>query len=123
MKPRDFTCPTCGAATGACCSIPMVAITRLSARGEVRARVSTVFLSIAQGWTADGTPILWETAIFTSATDQDPERASDVEIAGRYTSRAAALAGHRRVVAALEAASDEKLDRAEDVGVTEVTTP
>ena len=90
-----------------------VAVTRLSAGGEIRARVSTVFLGVVSGWTADGTPILWETAIFTPARDQDPPRESDVLIAGRYTTRDAAVVGHARVVLELEAASTEKLDRAE----------
>jgi len=89
----------------------VVAVTRLSASGQVRARVSTVFLGIVPGWAADGSPILWETAIFTPATDASPPRASDVLIAGRYTTREAALAGHHAVIAELEAASTEKLDR------------
>jgi len=77
-----------------------VAVTTLSDRGAIHTRISTVFLGIWHGGT-DAAPVLWETAVFTSASDQDPPRAHDVDIAGRYTSRLAAIAGHHRVVAAV----------------------
>ena len=68
--------------------------TRRIARSKVRGvEVSTVFLSVDHQF-GSGPPILFETMIFGG--DQDQEQ-------WRYTSKAAAVVGHKRVVRALRA--------------------
>jgi hypothetical protein len=54
--------------------------------GDVR--VSTVFLGLDHSWDG-GDPVLWETMVFGGTHDDYQER---------YTSRAAAEAGHKRAV-------------------------
>lgn len=56
--------------------------------------VSTVFLATDHNWLESGPPILWETMIFGG--DYDGHE-------WRWTTRAAAQAGHDRIVAALRA--------------------
>jgi hypothetical protein len=51
--------------------------------------ISTVFLGLDHNWGL-GPPVLWETMIFGGALDNYQER---------YTSRAAAIAGHAAAVA------------------------
>ena len=51
--------------------------------------VSTVFLGLNHQW-GDGPPVLWETLVFGGALDGEMNR---------YTSRAAALAGHAAMCA------------------------
>lgn len=68
-----------------------IAVTKLSDRGVVHTRISTVFLGIASGCTQDGRPLLWETAVF--------QKNHDVDVARRYSSRLDAIAGHHLVVA------------------------
>lgn len=48
--------------------------------------VSTVFLGLDHSFRADGPPVLWETLVFGGPLDGEMER---------YTSRAAAVAGHQ----------------------------
>lgn len=55
--------------------------------GDVR--ISTVFLGLDHGWPRGAPPVLWETMIFGGPHDGYQER---------YSSRAAAEAGHRRAV-------------------------
>ena len=50
-----------------------------------RVRVSTVFLGLDHRW-GGGPPVLWETLVFGGVLDGEMDR---------YTSRAAALAGHQ----------------------------
>jgi hypothetical protein len=70
-----------------------LALTELGALGTV----STVFLGIDHNWSrASAGPILWETMVFGGPFDQQMER---------YDSRAAALAGHERMVARCRAAA------------------
>lgn len=52
-------------------------------------RVSTVFLGLDHQW-GDGPPVLWESMVFGGPHDGEM---------CRYTSRAAALAGHREMCA------------------------
>jgi hypothetical protein len=52
--------------------------------------VSTVFLGLDHNWSERGPPVLWETMIFGGPHD---------EYAKRYSSKAAALEGHREAVA------------------------
>ncbi len=73
-----------------------LAVTKLSDRGDVHTRISTCFLGVANDYTADNFPILWETAVFYATPDRDGH---DVDIKGRYASRLDAIAGHHRVVA------------------------
>lgn len=54
--------------------------------------VSTVFLGLDHGW-GEGPPVLWETMIFDTHW-----RVAGDDYQERYTSRAAALEGHRRAV-------------------------
>jgi hypothetical protein len=60
---------------------------RVVARTELSPQVfvSTVFLGLDHNFFGDGPPILWETMIFGGSLDQDQ---------WRYSSRAAAEAGH-----------------------------
>lgn len=51
-----------------------------------RVRVSTIFLGVDHRWGDDGPPVLWETMVFGGVLDGEMDR---------YTSRAAALAGHQ----------------------------
>lgn len=53
--------------------------------------ISTVFLSLDHQY-GDGPPILWETMVFGGPLDGEQNR---------YTSRAAALAGHQRMCKAV----------------------
>jgi hypothetical protein len=57
--------------------------------------VSTVFLGLDHGWD-DGPPVLFETMTFGGGQDTN-------EWQWRYTTRAAAQAGHDAIVAALRA--------------------
>jgi hypothetical protein len=52
-------------------------------------RVSTVFLGLDHNWTGQGPPLLWETMVFGTPLDGEQVR---------YASRAAALAGHARLL-------------------------
>jgi hypothetical protein len=52
--------------------------------------VSTVFLGLNHNFHAIGLPVLWETLVFDGPLDGEMER---------YTSRAAALAGHQAMCA------------------------
>lgn len=61
------------------------------------ADVSTVFLTIDHNWDPGGPPVLFETMIFRGPYDENQ---------WRYSTRAEAEAGHRRIVAALEAGRD-----------------
>ena len=71
--------------------------------GESTVQVSTVFLRIDHGFSTnnppDYKPILWETMVFGGKYDQSQ---------WRYTSHAAAVAGHARVVRALQAGLNPK---------------
>lgn len=58
------------------------------------AQVSTVFLGLDHAF-GEGPPILWETMIFCGERDEYQER---------YTSKADAIAGHKRIVAELRSA-------------------
>lgn len=60
--------------------------------GEVR--ISTVFLGLDHSFSETGPPILYETMVFGGPLD---------EFQWRYSSREAALAGHARAVAKVEA--------------------
>jgi hypothetical protein len=60
-------------------------------------RVSTVFLGVDHNFAMHGPPVLWETMVFD---DSGQGRPWD-EWQDRYTSRADAEAGHRRVVDAI----------------------
>ena len=64
--------------------------------------VSTVFLVVDHNLTDDGPPVLYETMAF--AADGIDERVT------RYTSRAGALLGHRRIVGELTEAHGPALD-------------
>lgn len=68
---------------------------RILARDVIRGvLVSTVFLGLDHNWSFTGPPVLWETMIFDSeGSDQYQER---------YASRASALAGHARALAAIQ---------------------
>ena len=61
-----------------------------------RYRVSTIFLAVDHNWYGTGPPILWETMVFTrkGRTFEDYER--------RYSSRDAALDGHKWTVRAVK---------------------
>jgi hypothetical protein len=61
---------------------------RISMGGLPEVTVSTVFLGVDHDWGYD-LPILWETMIFGGSHDQYQER---------YSSKEAALAGHKRAV-------------------------
>jgi hypothetical protein len=61
--------------------------------------VSTIFLGLDHNW-GEGPPVLWETMIFSDGTTWDGH-------AERYTSRAAALKGHKRAVAIVERVMQE----------------
>jgi len=50
--------------------------------------VSTVFLGLDHNFSGDGPPVLWETLVFGGVLDGAQRR---------YTSRAAALAGHQAI--------------------------
>lgn len=62
-------------------------------------RVSTVFLGLDHNWGfADPTPILFETMVFGMDANASPGAG---DACWRYHTRAAAVAGHERVVAAV----------------------
>jgi hypothetical protein len=70
-----------------------------STRTEVLGRtVSTVFLGLNHGF-GGGPPLLWETMVFGGGSWSE-------EFYERHSTKAEALACHRRVVARLEAESD-----------------
>lgn len=61
-----------------------------------RLRVSTVFLGLDHRFgDGGGPPVLWETMIFVS---EEAPAFESVDYQERYTSRAAAVKGHRRAV-------------------------
>jgi hypothetical protein len=62
-------------------------------------RVSTVFLAFDHAY-GDGPPVLWETMIFGGDSWEDLG-------AWRYTSRAAALAGHAKALGLVRATLDK----------------
>lgn len=62
--------------------------------GAAAVRVSTVFLGLDHAFNG-GPPVLWETLVFGGPLDGEMLR---------YTSRAAALAGHREMCALVSAA-------------------
>ena len=66
------------------------------APGEPDILVSTVFLAINHNFFGEP-PILWETMVFGGLLDQEQ---------CRYSSRAAALAGHRKMCLAVQASLD-----------------
>lgn len=65
----------------------LIAQDRDERAGPDGVRVSTVFLGLDHQW-GDGPPVLWETLVFGGALDGEMVR---------YTSRAAALAGHQQM--------------------------
>lgn len=65
--------------------------------------VSTVFLVIDHSHGRSGPPVLFETMVFDVG---DGGSRFDEQFCDRYTSKAAAEAGHARVVAALQAGTD-----------------
>lgn len=68
---------------------------RTVARDEIGdVAVSTVFLGMDHGW-GDGDPLLYETMVFGGPLDSEQDR---------YTSRAAAVAGHAAMLARVRAA-------------------
>ena len=52
--------------------------------------VSTVFLGLDHNWRATGPPVLWESLVFGTSLDGEMQR---------YTSKAAAIEGHKALVA------------------------
>ena len=66
--------------------------------------VSTVFLGRDHNFQAAGPPVLWETMTFAAHPDGVDVGAEgeDCQLQERYTSRAAALAGHARLVRRLK---------------------
>jgi hypothetical protein len=60
-----------------------------------RLRVSTVFLGLDYDHSGKGPPVLWETMIFAS---EEAPAFESIDYQERYTSRAAAVKGHRRAV-------------------------
>lgn len=58
-------------------------------------RVSTVFLAIDHNWSSKGLPVLWETMVFGLPDNE--------EIMERYTSKAGALEGHKRICGEMRA--------------------
>lgn len=64
--------------------------------------VSTVFLGLDHNYRADGPPVLWESLIFGGPFDGRQDR---------YTSRSAALEGHRRFVELVQRGDDPREDR------------
>jgi hypothetical protein len=79
---------------------------RRIARTEVGALdVSTVWLGIDHNWSDEGSPLIFETMIFSEeGATEDPQR--------RWSTREAAQAGHDRIVAALRhgVTPDEAID-------------
>lgn len=71
----------------------VLCVTKLLHQGEVHTKISTVFLGIDHE--VEGSPILWETAVFFRSAEHD----RDVRVKGRYASHLDAIAGHHRVVA------------------------
>ena len=82
-------------------SARVVGRTDISGDGQV----STVFLSVDHQWLPSGPPLLYETMIFGGRWDQ---------YQWRWSTRAEAVAGHARIVAALRACrspEDEQVAR------------
>jgi hypothetical protein len=74
----------------------IVARDRDEAPGATDVLISTVFLALDHNFTNDGPPVLWETLVFGGPLDGEMDR---------YTSRAAALAGHQAMCRRVAAAS------------------
>lgn len=68
-------------------------------RAGVRLWISTVFLGLDHSWGL-GQPVLWETMIFHGGNQRNPGHGCEC---WRYSSIAAARAGHRQIVATLRA--------------------
>lgn len=66
------------------------------APGAPAVRVSTVFLGLDHQF-GDGPPVLWETLVFGGPLDGEQQR---------YTSRAAAIAGHQQICRLVAAAHE-----------------
>jgi hypothetical protein len=64
----------------------IVAQDKDEAAGAAGVMVSTVFLGLDHNFSTSGPPVLWETLVFGGPLDGEMDR---------YTSRAAALAGHQ----------------------------
>ena len=63
---------------------------------DVRGIVSTVFIGIDHNFSGTGPPLLWESMVFGGPLDREQ---------ARYSSRAAAVAGHAALVARVQKAS------------------
>ncbi|MDJ0342238.1 hypothetical protein QMK19_03430 [Streptomyces sp. H10-C2] len=86
-----------------------VALARVTSSSDpgIDYRISTVWLGLNHSFLGDGPPILFETMVFGGGEDQD-------QTCWRWTTEAAAVAGHAEVVATIAATVPDDQVRALD---------